>query len=131
MSGSFIKEGILVLLLLSITIFINQVIFYDLLPNNNESILHKVYSESPELKEVLAKVGELNVTDNSKKGSGEVIDKESVTLSPEEKIANEKHSTGKKNPFDNYFSAESEIETKEEKPKEQSEGTFFEKKDKK
>ena len=131
MSGKFIREGILVLLLLLVAIFINQVIFYDLLPNNNENILHKVYAESPELKEALAKLAETKVSNNSKKESGELIEKRSITLSPEEKIANEKHSTGKKNPFDNYFSAESEIETKEEKPKEQSEGTFFEKKDKK
>ena len=126
-----VKEGIIIALLLLVAVYINGVLFYDLGPNNSEDILHKAYVESPEVKDVLARIAGMTTTENSKKANGESIEKYEYTMTEEEKKAGEKHATGKKNPFEKYYSAETEVETKDDKPKEQSEGTFFEKKDKK
>jgi hypothetical protein len=131
MKERILKEGLIIAALIAVTCFINGVMFYDFSPNNSEDILHRSYAESQEVKEVLAQVDKLNSNNETKKTSGEIVDKVEITLSDAEKKANEKHATGKKNPFDNYYSAETEIETKKEKPINQSEGTFFEKKDKK
>ena len=131
MKEKIIKEGVIAALLVLVAAYMNGVMFYDLGPNNSENILHKAYVESQEVKDVLAKIDSINTTEDSKKTSGESIEKTEYTLTEEEKKANEKHATGKKNPFEKYYSAETEVETKDDKPKDQSEGTFFEKKDKK
>ena len=131
MKERILKEGIVVTALIAVTCFINSVMFYDFSPNNSEDILHRPYVESQEVKDVLAQIEKIDSSENSKKSDGELIEKVEVSLTEAEKKANEKHATGKKNPFDNYYSAETEIETKKEKVVEQSEGTFFEKKDKK
>ncbi len=131
MSERIVKEGIIIALLLLVAVYINGVLFYDLRPNNSENILHKAYVESQEVKDVLARIAGIATTENAKKANGESIEKIEYTMTEEEKKANEKHATGKKNPFEKYYSADTEVETKDDKPKEQSEGTFFEKKDKK
>lgn len=131
MKERVLKEGLIVAALVAVTCFINGVMFYDFSPNNSEDILHRSYAESQEVKEVLAQIEKKASSDETKNASGKQAEKVEVTLTDAEKKANEKHATGKKNPFDNYYSAETEIETKKDKPVEQSEGTFFEKKDKK
>ena len=131
MKERVLKEGLIVAALVAVTCFINGVMFYDFSPNNSEDILHRSYAESQEVKEVLAQIEKKASSDETKNASGEQAEKVEVTLTDAEKKANEKHATGKKNPFENYYSAETEIETKKDKPVEQSEGTFFEKKDKK
>ncbi len=131
MKERILKEGLIVAALIAVTCFINGVMVYDFSPNNSEDILHRSYAEPQEVKEVLAQIEKMNSNDVNKKASEEGTEKVEIALSDAEKKANEKHATGKKNPFDNYFSAETEIETKKEKPINQSEGTFFEKKDKK
>ena len=131
MKERILKEGLIAAALVVVTCFINGVMFYDFSPNNSEDILHRSYTESQDTKDVLAQIEKINSEESSQKVAGEVIEKVEVHPTDAEKKANEKHATGKKNPFDKYYSAETEVETKTEKPVEQSEGTFFEKKDKK
>ena len=131
MKERILKEGLIAAALVVVTCFINGVMFYDFSPNNSEDILHRSYSESQDVKDVFAQINEIRSKENPRRTYSEVIEKVEVHPTDAEKKANEKHATGKKNPFDKYYSAETEVETKTEKPVEQSEGTFFEKKDKK
>ena len=80
MKERILKEGLIIAALIAVTCFINGVMFYDFSPNNSEDILHRSYAESQEVKEVLAQVDKLNSNNETKKTSGETVDKIEITL---------------------------------------------------
>ena len=99
MSKKFFKELFIIVLLVLVIVFILYLLFYDVLPSNEDKIISKEYEKNDKTEQVLDEISQTTANDVDTSSDDSLLKSYSITKEDLSEYSDNSYEKGKQDPF--------------------------------